>query len=205
MSPEPSDSSISEWIAGLKAGEHEAARCVWNRYASRLVEVAHDRLGGLPRRIVDEEDLALSAFRSLCSGAAAGRFPRLSGRDELWWLLLAITRRKATDLKRRDAVASGGPRVLAATDLGGQNDERPGFCFDEMASPELSPEVAAILAEEQRRLLNLLRDERLRLVALWRIEGCSVREIAGRLGIGTRSVERKLRLIREKWARELRV
>jgi hypothetical protein len=32
---------------------------------------------GAPRRVADEEDVALSAFRSFCLGAQAGRFSKL--------------------------------------------------------------------------------------------------------------------------------
>ena len=48
-------------------------------------------------------------------------------------------------------------------------------------------------------LLTPREVEVLRLIAV----GLSNHEIAERLGITTRSVERKLQLIREKWSREL--
>ena len=52
-------------------------------------------------------------------------------------------------------------------------------------------------------MLGLLRDDRLREIAVWRMEGYTVAEIAEQLGISVRAVERKLQLIRAKWAREL--
>jgi DNA-directed RNA polymerase specialized sigma24 family protein len=52
-------------------------------------------------------------------------------------------------------------------------------------------------------LLGLLRDDVLRQIALLRIEGYQVEEIAATIGISTRSIERKLQLIRRAWARQL--
>jgi len=63
-------------------------------------------------------------------------------------------------------------------------------------------DVHVMLDEEHQRLLSLLRDERLRQVAISRIEGRTVAEIARDLGLCARSIERKLRLIRNTWASE---
>ena len=46
-------------------------------------------------------------------------------------------------------------------------------------------------------------DDELRAVALLRMEGHSVEEIAARLGFVERSIKRKMRLIRDVWEREL--
>jgi hypothetical protein len=63
----------------LQAGDSQAAAGLWQRYFDRLVEVARGKLRHAPRRAADEEDVALSAFDSLCRGVAAGRFPHPSG------------------------------------------------------------------------------------------------------------------------------
>ena len=49
----------------------------------------------------------------------------------------------------------------------------------------------------------MLRNDQLREIAILRIEGYNVAEIAQKLAIGMRAVERKLQLIRKKWKREL--
>ena len=51
---------------------------------------------GARRRVADEDDVALSAFKSLCVGAARGRYPILTDRDDLWRLLIVIAARKAS-------------------------------------------------------------------------------------------------------------
>src|SRR6478672_9490680 len=95
-----SSGSVSHWIHLIKAGENDAAQPLWERYFQRLARFARKELQGNPRRLADEEDVALSAFDSFCRGAAAGRFPQLADRDDLWRLLLVITARKAGRLRR---------------------------------------------------------------------------------------------------------
>src|SRR5262249_34579127 len=94
--------SVTAWLERLKAGEPTAAENLWARYFASLVRLARARLRGSPRAVADEEDAALSAFDSLCQGAARGHFPRLDDRDDLWRVLVVITERKAIDLAGRE-------------------------------------------------------------------------------------------------------
>jgi DNA-directed RNA polymerase specialized sigma24 family protein len=75
--------------------------------------------------------------------------------------------------------------------------------LDDLVGQTPTPEFLAMLKEEYERLLSGLRDERLREIAISRVEGYTVAEIAAKLAIGKRAVERKLQLIRSKWAEEL--
>jgi hypothetical protein len=55
------------------------------------------------------------------------------------------------------------------------------------------------MAEGYRRLLGMLGGGDLESVAVWKMEGYGVEEIAARLDCAPRSVKRKLRLIRGIW------
>ena len=66
--------SVSEWLVGLQTGEDTAVNQLWERYANELVNLARANLANAPKVIADEEDVAQSVFRSICRGAAAGRF-----------------------------------------------------------------------------------------------------------------------------------
>jgi DNA-directed RNA polymerase specialized sigma24 family protein len=68
---------------------------------------------------------------------------------------------------------------------------------------EPEPAVAAQLVEEYERLLDSLDDDVLRSVAVWKLEGHTNKEIAGKLGRSLATVERKLRLIRDAWEKEV--
>jgi ECF sigma factor len=76
--------STTHWIRELQAGEPAPAQKLWENYFQRLVGLARQKLRTLPRRAADEEDVALSAFDSLCRRAEAGRFPRLEDCDDRW-------------------------------------------------------------------------------------------------------------------------
>src|SRR5262245_42969931 len=89
------DDPVTVWIGRLQAGDPAAARPLWDRYFHRLVGLARKRLRDAPRRAVDEEDVALSAFDSFCRNAEAGRFPDLTDRTSLWRVLAILTLRKA--------------------------------------------------------------------------------------------------------------
>jgi RNA polymerase sigma factor (sigma-70 family) len=187
------DGSVTFWIEGLKAGESAAVEELWRRYFESLVRLARAALRGSPRRAEDEEDVALSAFDSFCAAAAQGRFPRLDDRAGLWRILVTITRRKALDQVERQGRQKRG---------GAADPENGGFGIDQITGAEPTPEFAALVADECRRLLVRLADERQRQIAVLRMEGYTNEEIAQRLGCGLRSVVRKLELIRKTWLAE---
>jgi DNA-directed RNA polymerase specialized sigma24 family protein len=195
---EDTEGSVTRWISALKHGDQSAAQELWNAYFRRLVGLARARLREVPRRVADEEDVALSAFDSFCRGAQAGRFPRLDDRDDLWQILVLITVRKAIDLRNYEARQSRGKgRVRSLTELTLEGLEAIG-------GDEPTPALAAQLAEEYWRLIERLGDPTLQDVATCKLEGYTDHEIAVRLGCVTRTIERKLALIRRIWANEMR-
>jgi DNA-directed RNA polymerase specialized sigma24 family protein len=193
--------SITTWIGHLRAGDHVAAERLWNEYFQRLVALARVKLGNQPRRVADEEDLALSAFHSLCIGAERGRFSNLHDRDNLWQLLATITARKAAHLARdatRHKRGGGSVRGESAfIDSNGDSEEAAGM--ESIIGNEPTPEFATQLAEEYDRLLASLKNSELASIARWRMEGYSTAEIAEKLDKSAPTIERKLRAIRTIW------
>jgi DNA-directed RNA polymerase specialized sigma24 family protein len=192
-----SDGSITRLIGLIKEGDRAAAQPLWDAYFHRLVALARARLRGTQRTSADEEDVALSAIDSFWRRAEHGQFPRLADRDDLWQLLFVLTVRKAIALARHQGrVRRGGGRIASLEDLAAWD-------LDAALGPEPTPELAAQMAEECRRLLDSLGDESLRAVARWKMEGWTNREIAARLGCVEHTVERKLRSIRRLWSEEV--
>ena len=74
--------------------------------------------------------------------------------------------------------------------------------LERLLGSEPTPEFAALVADECRQLLDRLGDETLRAVAVWKMEGQTNAAIASRLGCVDSTVERKLKRIRDLWARE---
>src|SRR4051794_21834262 len=101
MTSDELEGTITRWIDDVRGGADPAAEGLWGRYFERLSRLARSRLRTASRAVEDEEDVALSAFKSFVVGARAGRYPDLADRDELWRLLVVITVRKALDLHQR--------------------------------------------------------------------------------------------------------
>ncbi|HKM53090.1 MAG TPA: ECF-type sigma factor, partial [Isosphaeraceae bacterium] len=100
---------------------------------------------------------------------------------------------RARSLKR------GGGRLLDEAALDGPDPERRIGGLDQLPSPDPTPEFAAMVAEQYQRLLDLLGDKTLRSIAVWKLEGDTSEEIAGKLGCSLRTVANKLTLIRLRW------
>jgi DNA-directed RNA polymerase specialized sigma24 family protein len=197
--------SVSQLITGLQQGDADAAQRLWDRYFEELVKFARARLGASPRQAKDEEDVALSVFDSFCRGAKAGRLADLKDRHELWWTLLAITQRKVVDQFRvNNRQKHGTMLVKPETDVGCNGKTGDKFELDLILDETPSPDLLLQLDDEWQRLLALLRDDTLRQIACWRIEGYSLLEISRKLHILPRAVGRKLSLIRSKWTEEIK-
>ena len=194
-----SSPSVTAWIGQVKVGDRAAAQRLWERYCTRLVRLARASLPRGRRRLDDEEDVALSAMDSFLRAAERGRFPNLHGRDSLWALLVTITVRKAWKVARRE----GRIREVGESALGAKDDDSQGRnVWERVLSREPTPESACQMAERCRNLLNQLSPE-LQSAALWKLEGFTNAEIAERLGCVVGTVERKLRVIRTIWQKEI--
>ena len=187
------DDTVTGWIKGLGSSRHEhVSQRLWDRYFTQIARLAQGRLQSVAGCPSDGEDVALSVFESFFRGAADGRFERLDSREDLWRLLVTIASRKAMNAerderreKRGGAIGFVDPEIL-----------------NEVAGAEPTPEFAALVADEARRLFESLADESLREVVRLRLEGYSNDEIAKALDCGLRTVERKLGVIRKRWAAE---
>ncbi len=188
--------SIPYWIEQVRAGETDIPNDVLTDFFRRLVVFASRHLNH-PQvaRIYDAEDAAQSALRSFCVGLRGQKFNRINENDAVWKTLITITKRKIIDriqLETRQKRGSG--QVISETLLGG--DQNPGL--DSMAGNELPPDLIVDIADEFDFRLGQL-DDKLKRIALWRIEGYSNHEIANRQGCTERTIERKLALIRKTW------
>lgn len=180
--------SVTMWITHLRDSRYqEAAEVLWGRFMEDLHRVARRKLGPAPKTAADEEDVAVTAFAALLSGIRDDRFAQLHDRDDLWQLLIMLTERKAVSQRRAEwAQRRGGA---------GPKPELP----SDVEAPEPTPEMAAELAEEFEQRLAELPDDVEREIAIRRMQGFSNAEIAEALGVGLRTVERKLGLIRRTW------
>jgi DNA-directed RNA polymerase specialized sigma24 family protein len=200
----PTEDSVTIWLDGVKAGDSADIERLWTRYFERLVRLAGAKLPARCRRSFDEEDVALSAFHSFCDRAGRGQFPRLNDRDDLWRLLATITVRKALDTMRHQTRQKrGGGHVLGESALlAGDGAAGEGEGLGEILSKEPSPDVVVQFADDCQRFFARLQDPMLQSIALNRLDGQTTEEIAAASRVSTKTIERKLRLIRAIWSQE---
>jgi RNA polymerase sigma factor (sigma-70 family) len=189
MSASAVSQSITRLIRALEQGRASAVGPLLEAYFERLVQLARKRLQNLPGLAGYDEDVALRSFYSLCQRVRDPiRSLHLAGRDDLWRLLATRTISRAIDLIRRH-----------------RPGEVPGDCdVERLLTREPTPEEAAEMADECRRLLDLLTEPELRQIAMWKVEGFTNEEIASRLDCVPRTVERKVSRIRLLWRHELK-
>ncbi len=175
-----------------------------DKYFLRIARAAEKRINQSKRRVTDGEDIAASVFESLWKRSERGMFEQseLNDPDQLWNYLCRLLRSKVADhMRREDAAKRGGGNVrgesvfLMRGDDGGYLEVTAPDCF--------SPDELAGFFEQQQLLMEALEDDRLREIAMLRLEGYEVSEIAHAVQLSDRSVKRKLSVIRTIWQRVL--
>jgi DNA-directed RNA polymerase specialized sigma24 family protein len=193
--------SVTTWLERFKSGDRdEASRRLWDGYFDKLVRLAYRHLSSATGRAEDAEDVALSAFASFVRAADAGRLPALEDRNNLWAVLLTITSRKAAKLmKSRGTQKRGGHNVRCFSAFENHGADSEAHADVDVPTSEPGPCEAVAVAEECGRLLDLLDDGLLRQVAVAKLEGYTNREIGEQVQLREKTIERKLRLIRQTW------
>ena len=188
---------VSQWIEQLSEADPLAAQRLWEHFCKRLMNYARGRLKAATRRVYDEEDAAVSAFRSLCRGIEAQKFPNVADRDNLWALLLMIASRKIMNRNRYDdqQCRSGG-RTISESVLDHTGSSNP---LHSISAREPTPELSAEVADLSEYLLNLLPEADLKRLVLLKLEGHTNEEAAEMMGVTRRTVHRKLERIRRVW------
>lgn len=192
--------TITQWIEGVAGGAcDEAQTKLWDAYFEQVVRLARNRLSDNFRRVADEEDIALSVFKSFYEGASKGRFPDLSNRENVWRILAVMTARKVADhVQSLRRLKRGGGEVrgesVFGSDYGNRGLEQHG-CED-------APEFALRMAEEAEVMVSKLDDD-LQPIARLALEGFSSQEIAEQTRLNLRTVQRRLKHIRLEWSQLL--
>jgi RNA polymerase sigma-70 factor (ECF subfamily) len=176
----------------------EAARIIWERFATRLQSLVRRHLDNRIRRREDEQDILQSMYASFCAGQFEGMCPP-SSREELWKLLVRITMCKVVNTANRHMAARRDVRRERADPKG----QRPGdslfprWMLEHVDRAQPSPEEKVIVLEEIKRLLQALPEE-LRAIVVWKLEGFTNADIASKMGRTVRCVELKMQLIRKR-------
>jgi len=191
----------TQLIQQLKKGDREAANLLIERYFDRVVRAAERQLHHSQVFIVSGDDIAASVFESLWKRAKDNGFhgDELQDSKELWRLLCKMIQFKSRDhIRRASAKKRGGHMQLQR-----ENQDHRGNSPLEDVRQEFAADELAIFKEEHLRMLKLLDNDFLVQIAIMRLEGYSVLEIADEFEKSERWVGRKLALIRKIWRFEI--
>ena len=193
--------SVTHWLSLLREGEPEAAEFVWNRYFARVLQLAHEQLRGMRDQARSAEDVALSALNAVCQAAHLGRLDNLHDRHDLWRLLMTCTLNRARNLRGAEFCSKrGGAPDGAAVSL-------DPLLLSRSPSSDPTPAEAAELTDQLRHLMDRLDLEdpshRLRQVALLKLEGYTLVEIARLQNCARKTIVVRLSVIRALWRSSL--
>lgn len=195
-------SSVLLWLDAIRSGDDAAVNRLWAKFSPRMSKLAERWLAKTSeRRIFDEDDVVVAAFEAFHRALVEGRYDGLTGTDELWRLLATATVNKARDLSEveRAQKRGGGARIESLDDSSSRVKKQT----RQQASSDPSPELAAMMSDECRRLLQVLNDPELEAVVLLKLEGFPNEEIAQQLQYSRRTIQRMLALIRDLWSQEV--
>ena len=201
---QPAYKTDTQLIDGLKAADKNAADELISRYFPQVFRAAEQRLNGRRVHATGPDDVTASVFESLWRRASENRFTdqQLNSREELWRLLSTMLSFKVTDHLRRETALKRGGGVLKGESAIGKPNGNNSRRMEELRQPQISAHEMLVFEEELRRLLELLGDDVLREVALMRLDGSQVQEIAEAFQRSSRWVKRKLAIVRGIWKRE---
>lgn len=183
---QPQRFSDTSLLVRFQAGEDDAATALYTRYAERLMALANRNTGDDLSTRVDAEDIVQSVFRTFFRRVSDGHYMIPEG-EELWKLLLVIALNKVRMIAEHHRAAK---RDVTHTRSIGQQ---------EFANPADATEVLRMTIDD---VLVTLPEPHQQVVHA-RIDGYEIAEIAQRVSLSRRSVERILQSFRKRLRRSL--
>lgn len=184
-------SDSGELLDLWKDGDQQAATEIFERYVSRLIGLARNRLSSRMTKRVDPEDVVQSAYRSFFRHARDDRYV-LSRSGDLWSLLAAITVKKLHgQVEHHSAQKRSINREESNPDEGGLYGVHPNT-----VSREPSPEEALTVVEELESVMNGLSADHRRMLEL-RLQEHTIEEVADTVGCSERTVRRVLDRVKQ--------
>ncbi len=179
--------SITSMVEKLADGDYSVVEPLWNRFWIRLKREAAKKAGNLLLRSADEEDIAQCVFVDLVQRIAEKRVARISNRRRLWRLIEISTFHMAVTMHRQDQKTDPSVALdMALADDAGLEEVEPGFF---------------VSLEDDLDKLSHWIDEDAKTIVLMVIHGYQSAEIAKRLLISPRTIQRKMVTIRDAWSK----
>jgi RNA polymerase sigma-70 factor (ECF subfamily) len=184
--------SFDNLMADLRDGRNEAAARLFQRFANRLIVLARKQLDSKVLQKEDPEDVMQSVFRSFIARNAEGQFGDVDTWDNLWAILVVMTRRKCG--RRLDYFHAARRDVRREQPEPDASDTPRNNAW--LVDEEPTPSEAAMLAETVEQLLRDLQGKQREILTL-SLQGFTPLEISDRIGCTERTVYRVLDHVKE--------
>lgn len=205
--------SVTQILQRLRSCNADAKRAaeneLWQQFVGPMRRIARSKMRGGGWPVADEEDVAISVFRVFFKGVRDGRFDSLVSSGQTQALLTRLTIDKTIDLIRFHKAQRRCPVEKSySTNEDGTPGSRsmvarsplPLHMQSQMADKREYPaDAIAEWKDELNRLIVMLSEQTLQQIVTLKLQGYSNDEIAAELGCVTRTVERKLQMIRKFW------
>jgi RNA polymerase sigma-70 factor (ECF subfamily) len=175
---------VSRW----RKGDQDAAKQLFDRYASRLVALARRQISQRLASRLDPEDVVQSVFRSFFGRVKAGKF-RIEEQDDLGKLLVRITVNKTLRKVEYHRAAKRDPSKEVI-----QGDHASDDLL-QVLDRDPTPEAVVAFVDQLDHFLNQLRPEERQILEL-RFQGYTNGEITKKLGIYDRKIRRLIERVR---------
>lgn len=196
MDKQSTNGSVTEWLLQIRHGDEVATNNLVSRYFGRLARYA-DRKRRSTKTTDDGEDIALEVLDAVLRRIKQEEYPDLNDRQRLWLLLMVSVQNRVISRHRKHSRRLNlGIEIQTVTDL------MATICIDLdefLDDPDLDTEFDEIL-EFWEKSIRSFKSEETQMVAKLKLTGLSNRQIAERLGMSPRSVDRKVQMILDRWA-----
>jgi len=188
--------SVTRWIEQMRGGDSIVVHALAERYFKKLGDAARRRLHKINQNLHDEEDVANFVLEAVFRNIAQGRYPDLQDRDDLWFLMLAITQRRISSILKRDRRQKAQPSSL--TSLTELLEIYEGELSD--LAVDSDPEQIAIeIGDCWQELMRILPNDEFRKIARLKLDFYSNRQISSMLKLTSKYIDRKVVEIQRLW------
>lgn len=210
MRPEDSE-KLQQLLRAASKGDSEARDALWGLFYPKLRAAVRYKVMSLPKLANDASDLTSEALQSFFRRAFVDQEFDLNCPNSVWQLLKMITMRHVNDvLKAINAEKRGGAIATFSFESLGDKGKLGGSCCDSgldfsVSVPDakqLEPSHEIEWSDLLDRLLASIGDPKAKQILLLRLEHYSNSEIADRLQISIRTVQRHLNAIAGLWQTE---
>lgn len=186
LNPKTIDPEITASLLGVRSGNTDAFAILFNFYIERLRGYVVARLSHRDRGEGIEDDLSSEIMNCLWFDLSGGRFLNVIDREELWFAIMRIAKSRIIDRRR---YVGRMRRAIIKT-----------ISWSTGINAETRSEIDQFIVFDAWKLFTeSLEDQQLKELVRMKMDGLTSDTAAEQLGLVPRTVQRKLKIIRELW------